>query len=86
MTREEMLDELSVLYERFNSGMGWRDGNYEEALNMAIEMLEDDDRNSSEKPNNCETCKHNKLEWYSEVCDGCSKAHSHYEPKTERRE
>ena len=38
---------------------------------------------SSEKPNNCETCKHNKLEWYSEVCDGCSKAHSNYEPKDE---
>ena len=31
----------------------------------------------------CDTCKHNKLEWYSEVCDGCSKAHSNYEPKDE---
>ena len=41
---------------------------------------------SSEKPNNCDTCKHNKLEWYSEVCDGCSKAHSNYEPQTERSE
>ena len=39
--------------------------------------------NCSEKPNNCDTCIHNKLEWYSEVCDGCSKAHSKYEPKTE---
>ena len=38
---------------------------------------------NSEKPNNCDTCKHNKLEWYSEVCDGCSKAHSNYEPKDE---
>ena len=39
--------------------------------------------NCSEIPNNCDTCKHNKLEWYSEVCDGCSKAHSNYEPKDE---
>ena len=39
--------------------------------------------NCSEIPNNCETCKHNKLEWYSEVCDGCSKAHSNYEPNDE---
>lgn len=38
---------------------------------------------NSGKPNNCDTCKHNKLEWYSEVCDGCSKAHSNYEPKDE---
>ena len=40
-------------------------------------------KNCSEKLNNCDTCKHNKLEWYSEVCDGCSKAHSNYEPKDE---
>ena len=39
--------------------------------------------NSSGKPNNCDACRHNKLEWYSEVCDGCSKAHSNYEPKDE---
>jgi hypothetical protein len=39
--------------------------------------------NNSEIPNNCDTCRHNKLEWYSEVCDGCSKAHSNYEPKDE---
>ena len=40
MTRNEMLDELSVLHERFKNGMGWRDGNYEEALDKAIEILE----------------------------------------------
>ena len=39
--------------------------------------------NSSEKPNNCETCKHNKLEWYSEICDSCCGNNNHYEPKTE---
>lgn len=40
-------------------------------------------KNCSEKSNDCDTCRHNKLEWYSEVCDGCSKAHSNYEPKIE---
>jgi hypothetical protein len=51
-----------------------------------LEPYDEADRkteNCSEKPNNCDTCKHNKLEWYSEVCDGCSKAHSNYEPKDE---
>lgn len=41
MSKDEMLDELSVLYERFKDGMGWRDGKYEEALEMAIELLEE---------------------------------------------
>lgn len=40
MTKDEMIDELSVLQERFSNGMGWRDGNYAEALDMAIELLE----------------------------------------------
>lgn len=31
----------------------------------------------------CETCKHNKLEWYSEICDSCCGNNNHYEPKTE---
>ena len=39
MTKEEAITELSVLYERFDIGMGWRDGNYTEALDMAIEAL-----------------------------------------------
>ena len=62
---------------------------YEElGLKELKELIEADrkDENSSEKPNNCDTCKHNKLEWFSEVCDGCSKAHSNYEPQTERSE
>ena len=40
--------------------------------------------NCSEFPNNCETCKHNELVWYSEECDGCSQAHSNYKPQTSR--
>ena len=39
MNKDKMLDELSVLQERFANGMGWRDGEYEEALNEAIELI-----------------------------------------------
>ena len=65
----------------------------DEVLKIAdfIERLRADRKTESrsEIPNNCEdvypceTCKHNKLEWFSEVCDGCCGAHSNYEPKTE---
>jgi hypothetical protein len=37
--------------------------------------------NSSEKPNNCETCKF-ELYW-PEMCVGCCEWDSHYEPKEE---
>lgn len=39
MNKDRMLDELSVLQERFANGMGWRDGEYEEALDEAIELI-----------------------------------------------
>ena len=39
MTKDEVLDELSVLQERFAEGMGWKDGRYAEALDEAIEMI-----------------------------------------------
>ena len=39
MNKDEVLDELSILQERFANGMGWRDGEYEEALDEAIEMI-----------------------------------------------
>lgn len=29
----------------------------------------------------CETCKYDKEEWYSDACDSCCKAHSNYEPQ-----
>lgn len=31
----------------------------------------------------CETCKHDKEEWYSDACYSCCKAHSNYEPQTD---
>ena len=61
---------------------GWNDA-LDAVQNGKFHIAEQTEPNCSEKPNNCETCKHNKLEWYSEVCDGCSKAHSNYEPKDE---
>ena len=39
MSKDEVLDELAVLQERFAEGMGWRDGRYAEALDNAIEMI-----------------------------------------------
>lgn len=39
MNKDKMIDELSVLQERFANGMGWRDGEYEEALDEAIELI-----------------------------------------------
>lgn len=41
MTKDEAIIELSVLWERFHNGMGWRDGDYEAALDIAINTLED---------------------------------------------
>ncbi len=32
----------------------------------------------------CLTCRYNSDEWDSPKCDSCSKAHSNYEPQTER--
>lgn len=31
----------------------------------------------------CDTCRHDSEPWDSEACDGCSKAHSNYEPQTD---
>lgn len=60
------------------------DRGYIDGLHDALSMLGVvKAENSSEKPNDCETCKHNKLEWYSEICDSCCGNNNHYEPKTE---
>ena len=49
MTREEAIAELSVLHERLSNPKdyedgcySWKDGRYVEALDMAIEALQDD--------------------------------------------
>ena len=55
---------------------------YEQALTEIIDLLADrKTENSSENPNNCETCR---FELYCpEMCEGCCEWDSHYEPKTE---
>lgn len=88
------MSDGNMTYEDWLRGCVHHDGRHgyvtlscDEVLKIAdfIEKLRADRKteSNSEKPNNCDTCKHNKLEWYSEVCDGCSKAHSNYEPKDE---
>ena len=36
--------------------------------------------NSSEKPNNCETCRYDKEPWYRQVCDECTLGESNWTP------
>ena len=81
MTNEEaktFLDNLKVCIEEHPIVADW-----------LVEIADRKTENSSEKPNNCEdaypcdTCRHNKLEWYSEVCDSCCGNNNHYEPKDE---
>lgn len=47
---------------------------YDAPWGMCIDEHDDYD------PRSCETCKHDKLEWDSDKCDSCCKAHSNYEP------
>ena len=37
----------------------------------------------TENSSDCLTCRYNSDEWDSPKCDGCSKAHSNYEPQTD---
>lgn len=37
----------------------------------------------TEPQTDCLTCRYNSDEWDSPKCDGCSKAHSNYEPQTD---
>ena len=56
-----------------------------EAKQRAVDIIEAVSRkDTADTPQtDCDTCKHNKLEWYSDECDSCSKAHSNYEPQTD---
>lgn len=51
-------------------------------------LLHKTEPNSSEKPNNsqtCANCKFDHKEWFEEACDSCCDAHSNWQPKTEPR-
>lgn len=86
MTKEKARTLLIQIFNTYSNIItaNYKDGVIQEAFEMAVEALADrKTENSSGKPNNCDTCKHNKLEWYSEVCDSCCGNNNHYEPKDE---
>ena len=62
---------------------GWNDAL--DAVQNGKFIINDDRKteSDSEKPNNCETCKHNHKEWWELPCDWCCGTHGGYEPKTE---
>jgi hypothetical protein len=62
---------------------GWN--NALDAVQNGKFIISDDRKteNCSEKPNNCETCKHNHKEWWELPCDWCCGVHGGYEPQTE---
>lgn len=69
MTREEAIDELSVIWERLshpeeceNGCYSFRDGDYLEALDMAIEALQTD-------LVRCKDCRHRKKVGTSYYCE-----------------
>ena len=87
---DQFLHGISLSLLSKKSAQHWR---YDEETAKEIEWLEALERkvradkadrkteNSSEKPNNCDTCR---FELYCpEMCDGCCEWDSHYEPKDE---
>ena len=86
MTNTEIIANLATIIAKQNLEISELNTEVQHLHHELLARMNEADRkteNCSEKPNNCDTCIHNKLEWYSEVCDGCSKAHSNYEPKDE---
>ena len=86
------MSDGNMTYEDWLRGCVHHDGRHgyvtlpcDEVLKIAdfIEKLRADRKteNSSEKPNNCDTCR---FELYCpEMCEGCCEWDSHYEPKDE---
>ena len=62
----EMPDGRKAVFEYDENGVGKITL---ECIDMLMGLINDrKTENCSEKPNNCETCKHNKLEWnYAEI-------------------
>lgn len=55
-----------------------------EAEDVAKQIDKDINVRSKDEPQtDCLTCRYNSDEWDSPKCDGCSKAHSNYEPQTD---
>ena len=49
----------------------------------SLPSIELEDEPKDEPQRDCLTCRYNSDEWDSPKCDGCSKAHSNYEPQTD---
>lgn len=77
MTKEEALDELAVLSERFDNGMGWRDGNYGEALQMAVEALVEEKTGKWLEKNRVYSEESHIEDWQSCCCSVCG----HYDTR-----
>ena len=88
MTRAEAITELNVIYERLshpedceNGVYSFRDGDYLEALNMAIKSLEQEPKIGHWKPFDltwgrsiyyCTSCEHStNLETVFKYCPNC---------------
>ena len=56
----------------------------EQASKLARKIMENAPSVVPTTEQSCDTCRHNKLEWDSKECDGCTKANSNYEPTTEQ--
>ncbi len=83
MTIQGAIAELQNLLEVDDIPFYYKGGIKKVIETIQMDLADRKTENSSEKPNNCETCKQNKLEWYSEICDSCCGNNNHYEPKDE---
>ena len=54
--------------------------NSKETFEWFVKAVVEADR-KTEPQTDCLTCRYNSDEWDSPKCDGCSKAHSNYEPQ-----
>lgn len=76
ISRSELIEKFEELIKRANSpylkrGIRWAIG-YAQSAPSVVPTTEQ----------SCDTCRHNKCEWDSKECDGCTKANSNYEPTT----
>ena len=69
--------------EAYNKGYkdGLRDGASQVTAKLVSKILEETEADIPQT--DCDTCRHDSEPWDSEKCDGCSKAHSNYEPQTD---
>ena len=87
MTREEAVKMLQATRLMLMDGANQPISDLYYALDMAIEALEQTEPNSSEIPNNCDTCRNKGFEGCEQPCLGCGCCGLYEptdEPQTER--